>query len=90
MNECINLKNFYSNNNIYKKQDIEQLHNLKRIYSYNDRYDNDESCLLEDLFKYSKLEYVYTFNVRAINNIVGQATLSENVSNLRYLYVYQE
>ena len=33
MNECINIKNLYSVDNTYTKQDIEQLHNLKRIYS---------------------------------------------------------
>ena len=62
MNQCINLKNFYSIRNTYTKQDIEQLHNLKRIYSYDDKYDNEGSCLLEDLFRNNKLEYVYIKN----------------------------
>ena len=49
----------YSYDNTYTKQDIEQLHNLKRICSNKDEYDNEECCFLEDLFKNNKLEYVY-------------------------------
>lgn len=38
MNECINLKNFYSYNNIYTEPDIKNFTNLKRIWSHYDTY----------------------------------------------------
>ena len=66
MNQCINLKNLYSLGNTYKKQDVEQLHNIKRIYSLYDNYDNERCCLIEDLFKNNKLEYVYIYNRKNI------------------------
>ena len=44
--------------NTYKKQYIEQLHHIKRISSSMDIYDNEASCLLEDLLNNKKLEYV--------------------------------
>ena len=51
--------NLYSCENNYVKQDIQNLRNLKRIYSENDSYETKGSCLIEDLFKNNKLEYVY-------------------------------
>mgnify|MGYP001058359344 CR=1 FL=1 len=39
MNECVNLKNIYSLENIYTKEDIAKLRNLKRIYTWNNKYE---------------------------------------------------
>ena len=38
MSKCINLRNLYSWFNIYKKENIGILKNLRMIYSYNDKY----------------------------------------------------
>ena len=57
---------------------------LKRIYSYNDKYESNESCMLEDLFKNNKLEYV---DIYKGNNIVKSMTISTNIQNLRFFYI---
>lgn len=50
MNECVNLKNLYSYENTYTNEDISPLRNLKRIYSEDDKYRSNNSCMLSDLF----------------------------------------
>lgn len=62
---------------------------MKRIYSCDDRYDNEGNSLLEDILKDKSLEYVHIFNYRLNSNIVNSMTLSENISTLRYLDIYQ-
>lgn len=48
---CINLRNLYSEYNLYKLEDIESLFNIKKIYSSNDKYKNNGSHFLVDMFK---------------------------------------
>lgn len=46
LNDCINLRNLYSLFNTYKKEDIDTLLSLKRIYSNGDTYQDHGPCLL--------------------------------------------
>ena len=57
---------------------------FKRFYSEYDKYESDESCMLEDLFKNNKLEYVHIYRG---DNIVKSMIISFNIQNLRYLYI---
>lgn len=50
MGECVNLQNLHSSDNKYVKQDLKSIRHLRRIYSYNDEYEIDKNCFLEDLF----------------------------------------
>ncbi len=86
MNQCINLKNLYSRENKYKKDNINTLTNIKRLYSWEDGYYNTEACFLEDMFNYNKLEYVYVYNHSLSSNILKSMTLSKNIINLQYFY----
>ena len=61
MNQCVNLRNLYSWENTYTKEDISSLRALKRLYSAIDKYQGNYS-LLSDLFLGNKLEYVYINN----------------------------
>ena len=89
MNECVNLRNIRSEWNTYIKSDIETLHNLKRIGCFDDKYKSNDGCLIEELFKKNKLEYIHVFNWNSNTNIVKSMTLSYNIANLRYMQVYQ-
>lgn len=89
MRQCVNIKNLASKQNTYTNEEIFQLSNLKRIYSCDDRYDNEGNSLLEDILKDKSLEHVHIFNYRLNSNIVNSMTLSENISTLRYLDIYQ-
>ena len=57
-----------------------------RFYSFDDKYESNKSCMLEDLFKNNKLEYV---NISTNNqkNIVKLMTISFNIYNLRFFYI---
>ena len=57
-----------------------------RLYNIGDNYESNESCMLEDLFKNNKLEYIYiaTDNQK---NIVKSMTISSNIQNLRFFYI---
>ena len=68
MNECINLQNLYSEENKYTKQYVEYLCNLKRIYTFNDIYESEGSCLLRDLLINNKLEYINTDRTNHISS----------------------
>ena len=87
MNECTNLRNLYSIQNTYNRADILSLKNLRRIYSINDKYQQNGNCLLQDIFKTNKLEYVYLYTYNFNSNIVSSLILSENIENLKFLYV---
>ena len=89
MNKCLNLINLHTESNTYTKNDIESLHNLKRIYSDRDKYESNDSCLFEELFKNNKLEYIHVYTLYADRNIVKSMVLSNNIANLRYMYIYQ-
>ena len=60
---------------------------MKRFYSYNDKYERNKACMLEDIFKNNKLEYIY-INTYTDKNIVKTMTISSNIDNIRYFYVY--
>ena len=90
MNECINLRNLFSWYNTYTKSNIETLYKLKRIDSYEDKYETKDSCLLEDLFKNNKLEYINVRNDIPDSNIVKSMVLLHNIANLRFMYISQE
>ena len=87
MNQCVNLQNLYSDSNKYILQDIQELHNLKRIYSCFDKYYNDDSCLLKDLLINNKLEYVNINFEQLDRNIMHSITISSNINQLRHLYI---
>ena len=76
MNECVNLRNLYSYKNTYTKSDIETLHNLKKIISIDNKYESNDGCLIEDVFKNNKLEYIYVHNWNPDGNIVKSMVLS--------------
>ena len=87
INKCVNLRNLYSDKNTYNSDDIIPLKNLRRIYSCNDYYQQNGNCLLQDIFKTNKLEYVYLYHNESNSNIVSSLILSENIENLKFLYV---
>lgn len=87
--ECVNLRNLYSKSNFYSKEDIEQLHNLKRLRSLYDKYEDDEQCLLAKLFENNKMEYIHVYNADPDSNIINSTNFSQNITNLRYMNVYQ-
>ena len=88
MNQCINLRNLYSYKNTYNSNDIVPLKNLRRIYSSNDKYQQNGNCLLQDLFNSNKLEYVYVWNNQSDSNVVNSFVINDNIENLRYIDVY--
>ena len=88
MNKCINLRNLYSYDNTYNRDNIVPLKNLRRIYSSNDNYEQNGNCLLQDLFENNKLEYVYINNGYLDSHIVNSFVLRDNIENLRYMHVY--
>ena len=47
-----------------------------RFYSFDDKYESNKSCMLEDLFKNNKLEYL---DIYKGNNIVKSITISSNI-----------
>lgn len=57
------------------------------IYTIDDKYENEESCLLEDLFMNNKLEYIYIKNNESENKKLQYITVSKNITDLRYLCV---
>lgn len=73
MNQCVNLTNLYSEYNAYTFYDVFNLRNLKRIYTFFDNYDGEGSCLLEDPFKNSKLEYM---DISSVSNANSSLILS--------------
>ena len=62
MNKCTNLRNLYSYCNIYKRDDIVPLKNIRRIFSWDDKYKDSNSSFLYDVFENNKLEFVYVWN----------------------------
>ena len=84
--QCINLQNLYSFYNFYSPEDICPLTNLKRICFYNDVYQSSESCMLQDILKKNKLEYVDAA-MNKNGNIVARMTLSQNTERLRFFKV---
>lgn len=89
MNQCVNLRNLLSRENTYTNEDIAPLHNLKRLFSYDDIYQSENSCMLSDLFLSNKMEYVFIYNKKPNSNVVGPVTLQHNISSLRHFYIEQ-
>ena len=58
MNKCTNLRNLYSYCNIYNSNDIVPLKNIRRIFCLDDKYEDNNSSFLYDVFENNKLEYV--------------------------------
>ena len=87
MNKCVNLKNLSSLDNTYKRDDIVPLNNLRRIYSFNNKYEQNGNCLIQDLFENNKLEYVFVYNISSDPNIVKSFVIRENIENLRFMFV---
>ena len=46
-----------------------------------DEYDNERCCLIKDIFKNNKLEYIYIYNV---GYRYARMLLMYNIENLRY------
>ena len=90
MNKCTNLRNLCSKRNTYNRDDILPLRNLRRIYSSNDNYEQNGSCLLQDLFKNNKLEYVHMYSDKPDSNIINSFVINDNIENLRYIGVYYD
>ena len=72
----------YRNN--YNTGDFTNITKLKRVYSYLDKYESNQSCMLEYLMTNNKFEYI---NIEAdySSNILQSMTLSHNIEELRYL-----
>ena len=70
------------------ESDIKGLRNLKRFYSSNDKFRDSKNCLIAELFKTAKLEYVYVYNKDINANILTSITLTVNIRNLRFFCVY--
>ena len=64
------------------------MHNLKRLFSFYDSYDNYKSYLLNDLLINNNLEYVHIENYESSSNIIRSMELSGNIANLPYLSIY--
>ena len=62
--------------------------NLCRISNYNNKYEKCGDCLLQDLFKYHKPEYVHIYNKEYDTNIINSFAIRDNIENLRFLFVY--
>ena len=88
MNKCVNLRNLYSFDNAYERDDIVPLKNLCRIHSHNDRYEQNGNCLLQDLFENNKLEHVNVYNINSNSNVVNSFTIQRNIKRLRFINVY--
>ena len=88
MNKCINLRNIFSWENIYKSDDIVPLKNLRRIYSNFDYYQQNDNCFLHNLLRNNKLEYVYVNNQMSFSNVVNSFVIQDNIENLRFMHVY--
>lgn len=57
------------------------------IASYWDKYNQNGSCFLEDLFMGKKLEYVHLNNIRVDINLMGSIPNTDNIESLRYMYI---
>lgn len=49
------------------------------IASYWDKYNQNGSCFLEDLFMGKKLEYVYLNNIRVDISLMGSIPTTDNI-----------
>ena len=78
----------YSKYNTYNRDDILPLKNLRRIYSEYDKYEQNDNCFLQDLFKNNKLEYMDVRNWKSDSNIINSFAIRDNIENLRYIDVY--
>ena len=90
MNQCVNLRNLHSEEITYNRDDIVPLRNIRRIYSYEDKYEQNSNCLLQVLFENNKLEYMYVYSGYFDSNIVKSFVIRDNIENLRYIDVYYD
>ena len=58
LNKCRNLRNLASQFNEYRAHNFNCLCNIKRFHSTKDSYYTKDCCMLEELFKRNKLEFV--------------------------------
>ena len=90
ISQCVNLRNLHSYLNIYNSDDIVSLKSLGRVYSWKDKYDKNGNCLLQELFKNNKLEYVLVYNEASDSNTVNSFVINDNIENLRFMCVYYD
>ena len=90
MGQCVNLRNLYSKWNTQKRDNIVPLKNLRRIYSYEDEYQQNDNCLIQDLLESNKLEYMDVRNWKPDSNIVNSFVIQNNIENLRFMRVYYD
>lgn len=88
--QCVNLRNLHSYLNIYNSDDIVSLKSLGRVYSWKDKYDKNGNCLLQELLRNNKFEYVHISKGYSDSNIVNSFVIRKNIENLRYIYVYYD
>lgn len=79
LGKCINLRNLYSWLNVYKSNDIVPLINLHRIFSNGDKYLESGICLLHDLFKGKKLEYVLAVTYLSDSAVANPIIIPGNI-----------
>ena len=83
LRQCANLQNLLSKWNVYYPDDIRPLTSLRKFSSYDDIYENVGSCMLEDLFKNNRLEYVFVMLYHDGHNTIGHMQLRHNIKRLR-------
>ena len=88
MSQCFNLRTLWSQEVAYEMADIVALKNLRRLYSKCDSYSQSDGCLLRDLFRTTKLEYVKVWSCRYGSNVMGSIPISRNIENLRCIYLW--
>ena len=59
---------------------------MKRLYSYYDSYLSNECCMLYDLFRQKKLEYIHV-ETRKRHNLISYMIIDKNLDKLRYLNI---
>ena len=88
INQCVNLRSLYSGQNTYNRDNIVFLKSLRRIYSDNDRYEQNDSSLLQDLFQNKNLQYVFLRNTFSDSNILNSFILRDNIEYIRCVCAY--
>lgn len=79
MNKCTKLRNLYSVSNTFENDEILSLKSLHGVISINDTYEFNGSCLLYDLFRNNRLEYVNIFNKEPNTNVIISGFISKNI-----------
>lgn len=62
--------------------DINPIMSIRRLFSSEDTYSSDGSCMLEDLFRHNKMRYVYA---KRGTNVVRPMLIRHNLDRLAFI-----